>query len=352
MKKKNWRPRDFLAGARRHLGTLASDLRAADKRVLTMVMASNTAGVANGYILVLVGATKNVGPTTAALCAVLFGTPVFWLFFRPSLRSRWSVWMQALPLGIALWANNITYQFSLRWVQLQLLQPLSFLFTAVFMVGPDAVRDVKSGRYSTVAWPILGVFGIWALATDTVGGAGGGAFTDAVPRLHVLGLPVPAWVPALGVMVVTAATFAFLNWRLEKLSKDEETLERLGEDGAGKIDTLAGLPAVVALGASAWALEGGWTGMTGGRWPYLLICAGSGVCLALLSGVVMVKAYGRGLRSSTTAMLSPLRTLLGTFLGMAVAHTAPGLLGLAAIGLILVASCGAAVIQSRNEGSD
>lgn len=342
MERKSWRPREFLAGARRHGGTLSSDLRAADKKVLTMVMAANTAGVVNGFMLVVVGVTKNVGPMTAACVAVLFGTPVFWFFFRPSLRSRWSVWMPSLLLGIAMGANNLAYQYVLRWVQLQLLQPLSFLFSAIFLVGPDAVRDVKNKRYSTIMWPILGVFGIWALATDTSGGAGGGAFTDAVPQFRLLGHPIPAWVPGLGVLIITAATYAFHNRKMEAFSKPP-----FSKDVGGKINTLSGVPAFIILAVSAWALEGGWAGMTSGHWPYLLICAGSGFFLALLSGVVMVKAYGRGLSPSTTVMLLPLRTLLGTLLGMVVAQTAPGLLGWGAIGLILLASCGAAVIQSR-----
>jgi threonine/homoserine efflux transporter RhtA len=341
VKRKSWRPREFLAGVRRHLEPLSSDLRAADKKVLMMVTAANAAGLANGYILVLVGVTKNVGPMTASCVAVLFGTPVFWFFFRPTLRSRWDVWKPSILLGLAMGANNLAYQYVLRWVQLQLLQPLSFLFSAIFMVGPDAVRDVRNGRYSTVMWPVLGVLGIWALATDTVGGAGGGAFTDAIPHVHVLGLPVPVWALGLGSLIITAASYAFHNRRTEEYSKD----------AGGKINTLAGIPAFAVLGVGAWALEGGWSGMTGGGWPYLLICAGSGFFLALLSGVVMVKAYGRGLRASTTAMLLPLRTLLGTFLGMVVARTAPGPLGWVAIGLILVASCGAAVIQSRQADS-
>ncbi|WP_179279232.1 hypothetical protein [Actinomadura mexicana] len=304
-------------------------------------MAANTAGVVNGFVLVLLGVTRNVGPMTAACVAMLFGTPVFWFFFRPSLRSRWSLWGPALLMGLCLGANNMTYQYSLRWVQLQLLQPLSFLFSAIFMVGSTAVQDARNGRYSTAMWPILGMLGIWALATDTTGGEGGGTFTDAIPEIHVLGHPVPNWVLPLGCMIITAATYAYVHEKLNALDKNV----------GGKINTLAGIPAIAVLGVGAWALEGGWTGMTSGRWPYLLVCAGSGMFLALLSGVVMVKAYGMGLRTSTTVMLLPLRTLLGTFLGMVVAQTAPGLLGLAAVGLILVASCGAALIQSRKTDS-
>ncbi|NDU73612.1 hypothetical protein GWI34_13315 [Actinomadura sp. DSM 109109] len=54
-------------------------------------------------------------------------------------------------------------------------------------------------------------------------------------------------------------------------------------------------------------------------------------------------------------MLLPLRTLAGTLVGMLVAQTVPGPLGLVAIGLIVVASLGAAKIQkkiqSRTSGS-
>lgn len=305
-------------------------------------MTANAVGVANGFILALTGVTDNVGPMTAACVSVFFGTPVFWFFFRPELRSRWAVWMPSLLLGISLGMNNMAYQYGLRWVELQLLQPLSFLFSAIFLVGPRVVRDARNGRCSTAMWPIMAGLGIWALAADTAGGASGGAFTDAIPQLRVLGRLVPDWGLGLGVLFLAAATYAYYGRKMETF----------GEDVRGKINTLASLPAFVVLALGAWAFESDWTGMTDGYWLYLLICACSGMFLSLLNGVVMVKAYGRGLLASTTVMLSPLRTLLGTFLGMVAAHTAPGLLGSAAIGLILVASCGAAVIQSRKADSE
>ncbi|MEU8309228.1 hypothetical protein AB0C84_37260 [Actinomadura sp. NPDC048955] len=310
-----------------------------------MVMTANAAGVANGFVLALTGVTKNVGPMTAACVSVFFGTPVLWLFFRPSLRSRWSVWMPSLLLGISMGVNNMAYQNGLRWVQLQLLQPLSFLFSAIFLVGPRVVRDARNGRYSTAMWPVLAGLGIWTLAADTAGGAGGAggrAFTDAIPRLHVLGRLVPDWGLGLGILFLTAATYAYYSRKMEVF----------GTEVSGKINTLASIPAFVILALGAWAFESDWAGVTDGYWLYLLICACSGMFLSLLNGVVMVKAYARGLLASTTVMLSPLRTLLGTFLGMLAAHTAPGPLGSAAIGLILVASCGAAVIQSRKAGSE
>ncbi|NDU75849.1 hypothetical protein GWI34_24955 [Actinomadura sp. DSM 109109] len=305
-----------------------------------MVMAANIAGIANGYILVASGVTDHVGPITTALIGMACGTPVMWYFFRPALRSKWSAWRPSLLLGIALGVNHVTFQYGLRWVQVQLLQPLSFLFTVLFTVGPDIVRDARNGRYSIALWPVVGLLGIWALSTDTADGTGGAAFTDAVPHLHLLGWPVPAWVPALGVMVITAATSAYGNWRLEE-----------ARDLAGKYNTLAGLPAIAVLVAGVWLLEDGWAGVVGAPWPYLLVSAVCGMFFALLSGVVTAKAYGEGLRKSTTAMLQPLRHLLGTLLGMAVARTAPGPLGLAAILLITVASLGAAVVQGRNSGS-
>lgn len=345
MKGKKWRPREFLAGVRRYLGTLSRDLRAADPWVLAMVMTANTAGVANGFVLSLTGATAHVGPMTAGCVSVFFGMPVMWLFFRPSLRSRWAVWMPSLILGINMGVNNAAFQYGLRWVQLQLLQPLSFLFSAIFLVGPRIVRDARNGRYSTAMWPILAGLGIWVLAADTAGkspDAGGSAFTDAIPRLHVLGRLVPDWGLGLGTLFITAATYAYYGRKMEVL----------GKDVSGKINTLSCIPAFIFLGLGAWTFESDWAGMTDGYWLYLLICACSGMFLSLLNGVVMVKAYGRGLLASTTVMLSPLRTLLGTALGMVAAHTAPGLPGLAAIGLILVASCGAAVIQGRKDDSE
>lgn len=306
-----------------------------------MAVFANSVGALNGFLLVAIGVTEHVGPVTAALVSVIFGTAVSWYFFRPSLRCRWAVWKQALLLGTALGANNMSFQFVLRWVRLEVMQPLSFLFTVGFTLGGDIYRDIRQRNYSTAFWPVLAVLGTWALTRDTVGGSGGNLFSDALPAFHVLGRQIPSWIPGIGVLAATAATYAYCQKRLEMMD---------GEIKA-KANTLCGIPAFVILAVGAWTLEGGWEGMTAGRWPYLLLCAVSAVFGALFSGVVLVKAYEHGLLASTNAMLLPLRNLLGTAVGMLVAQTAPGLLGLGAIILILIASCGATKIQIRRSGS-
>ncbi|GGT96903.1 hypothetical protein GCM10010177_65030 [Actinomadura citrea] len=310
--------------------------------MLAMAVFANLTGAVNGYLLVAVGVTEHVGPVTTALVIVASGTPVFWYVYRPPLRSRWSVWKQAILLGSALGTNSLTFQFVLRWVRLEVIQPLSFLFSAAFIFGADVFRDVRKKTYSTALWPILAVLGTWALARDTVPGATGGVFSDAVPRIRILDQPIPGWIPGVGILTIGAATYAFMQKRMEMLDLSIK----------GKANTLSGIPAFAILAVGAWTMEGGGDGMTADRWPYLLICAASGILGALLGGVVMTKAYERGLLASTSAMLLPLRTLTGTLMGMLVAQTAPGPLGLVAIGLILVASCGTTKFQGRKSGSD
>ncbi|MGI5204284.1 hypothetical protein ACQEU6_22210 [Spirillospora sp. CA-108201] len=307
-----------------------------------MAVAANAAGAINGYFLVAVGVTEHVGPVTTAFVFVLAGTSVFWLVYRPSVRSPWPVWKQAVQLGTALGTNHVAFQFVLRWVRLQVMESLAFLFTATFMLGADVVRDVRRKTYSTVLWPIAAGLGIWALTRDTVEGAGEGVFSDAVPRIRVVDLQIPGWVLGVGALAVTAATYAFAQKRLEILDVEIK----------GKANTLSGFPTLAILAVTAWTMEGGWKGMTADYWPYLLYCVASGLFGALCGGIVRVKAYERGLRASTDAMLLPLRTLLGTSVGMLVAGVAPGPSGLGAIGLILAASYGAAKIQSRKSGSD
>lgn len=324
------------------MGSPSGDLRVKDKKVLAMAVFANAAGALNGYFLVAVGVTEHVGPVTTALVVTLSGTSVIWYFYRPSLRSRWPVWKQALLLGTALGTNSMTFQCVLRWVRLEVMESLGFVFSAAFMLGGKVVQDVRRKTYSTILWPILAGLGIWALTKDTSGGAGGGLFTAAVPRFRVLDLQIPGWVPGLGVVTATAATYAFAQKRLETLDKSIK----------GKVDTLSGFPVFAILLVGAWTMEGGWEGMTAGRWPYLLICVASGMFGGLFGAVVLIRAYEQGLLASTNAMLLPLRTLFGTALGMLVARTAPGPLGLAAIGMIIVASRGAARIQSRKPGSD
>ncbi|WP_433476161.1 hypothetical protein ACQPZP_03425 [Spirillospora sp. CA-142024] len=304
-----------------------------------MVVFANSVGVVNGYMLAVTGVTKNIGPVTTAFVIILSGTPVFWYVYKPELRSRWFVWKQALLMGVALGVNNMCFQTVLRWVRLAVVEPLSFLCTAAFMIGGVVVEDVRSKKYSTVLWPVLAGLGIWALATDTAEGKGGGVFTKAIPQIHVLDHRIPGWILGVGLLLSTAGTYAFLQWRLEVVDNGIK----------GKANTLAGIPGVAILAVGVWAMEGSWGGVTISDWPYLLACVANGVLGALLGGVVLVKAYEHELRASTTAMLLPLRTLLGTSLGMAVEQVAPGPLGLVAIVSILVGSYGAAKIQSRKK---
>ncbi|GGQ29391.1 threonine/homoserine efflux transporter RhtA [Actinomadura coerulea] len=341
MNNKKGRLRVSLAALRARGRSLRSDLRGADGKVLRMAVFANSVGAVNGYLLVAVGVTEHVGPTTAALVMSISGTMVSWYFFRPSLWSRWAIWKQAILLGAALGANGMTFQFVLRWVRLEVVQPLSFLFSAAFTLGGVVYRDIREKTYSTALWPVLAVLGTWILARDTTGGWGGGFFSDSIPRFRVLGQRIPGWIPGFGVLTATAATYAFLQKRMEVLD----------EGIKAKANTLSGIPSFGILAVGAWTLEGGWDGMTAGRWPYLLLCAAGGIIGALFSGVVLVKAYEQGLLASTNAMLLPLRNLLGTAVGMLVALTAPGPFGLAAISLILIASCGTVSIQNRKSGS-
>lgn len=325
--------RGLPARFKRYFGSPFADLSSVNKKVLTMVVLADVAGVATGYFLVAVGVTTNVGPFTTALVILVFGLPVHWLVFRPSLRN-WLLWRPALLLGVCLGANNIGLQHVLRWVPLIIMAPLAFLITAVFMIGPDTWRDAREGKYSTALWPVLAVPGIWIMVNDS---AGGGNLSAAIPEFHILGQELPGWTLGLGAMVITSASYSFANKRLETLEKGIK----------GQASTLSRLPAVAIVAVSALAMEGGWGGMTNGNWRYLLICAGTGVALALLNGVVVVKAYEKGLRASAVAMLSPLRTLWGILLGMLVEKIIPGPLGFVGIVVILVASYGAAVYQSR-----
>ncbi|MGI5417764.1 hypothetical protein [Actinomadura luteofluorescens] len=314
-----------------------------DKKVLAMVVFSDVTNVAKGYFLVAVGVTEHVGAATTALVSALFAGTVYWTVYRPSWQTARSMWKTVLPMGISLAANHIAYQYVLRWVSLQILAPLMFVCTAVFMMGPDVVRDIRKQKYSTVFWPLLALLGTLALVNDSAVKKGGGGFSDTVPDIHVLGQGIPAWCLGVGVVVFTAATYALHNW----------FLATIGRSLKGKVNTLAFFVTLPIFATVAWTEEGGSAVITSGSWPYLLICAGTGAVGTLLSGVVIVKAYEQNLRVSAKAMLSPLNTLAGILLGMLIAQTAPGPLGAVAICVVLVASYGAAKYQSRNKsGSD
>ncbi|MFD0851105.1 hypothetical protein ACFQ07_02660 [Actinomadura adrarensis] len=305
--------------------------------------------MAKGYLLVAVGVTGNVGPLTTAFVSLLFALPVHWCTYRP-LRSGWSIWRSALIRGIAQGVNHMAFQFVLRWVRLQVMQPLLFLVSSGFMIAPDAVRDTRKKTRNSTAfwpmlsmlgtwalWPILALLGIWLLVSDADGGEGG-VFSEAVPEVHVLGQEIPVWALGVGALIITSTTYAYLHRNLEALKPDLK----------GPVASVGMVYAVAILAVGAWATEGGWGGMTGGNWSYLLICAATGVIGGYLSGVQTVKAYEQRLRASTTAMLEPLSTMAGILLGMFVEKAAPTSLGVVGIVIIFIASCGAAKYQSQS----
>lgn len=332
------RLRALLAVARNRLGSLFGDLSGENRRVLAMTVFADLANVATGYILVAVGVTANVGPAATAIITLLFGAPVFWFVFRPSLRSGRRIWASALLRGISLGMNSFSFQYVLRWVSPQIRASLGFIAGAVFLLGGPVVHDLKKKTYSTALWPILGALGIWLLMKDPASNKGGGGYFDAAPKIHALGHEIPQWAPAVGVVICTSATFAFGHKLMESLGKD-----------TGRVAALSDIPGLVFLVLGGWALEDGFKGVTINNWPYLLICAASGLIGALLSGVRILKAYEQGLQASTIAMLAPLRTLVGILLGMLMVTTAPGLRGVAGICVIIVASYGVAVYQSRSK---
>ena len=304
-----------------------------------MVVFANVVSVAKGYFLVAVGVTANVGPVTTALVTALSSALVFWIVFRPSWRTIETAWATVLLMGVNMAVNNIAFQFVLRWVHLHVLAPLSFLCTAVFLMGSQVVRDARKRKYSTALWPVLALLGLWALLNRPGQEEGARAFTDAIPHIPILGLMVPEWALGVGAVILVSATAAFQSRWMEAYDKQTK----------GQVSTLVGFPALAAFAVLAWATEGGLAGMVGEHWPYLLICLGVGGVSALLNGVVVVKAYVDGLRASTMAMLSPMRTLLGVLLGMLVERVAPGPVGMVGIVVVLVASFGAARLQSREK---
>lgn len=340
MEKRKLRPRELLGALYRNAKSPLGDISAQDKKVLAKVIIANLVSVANGYALVAMGVTRNVGPVTTALLAMLGGRFVYWWVFRPKWKNPWPVWKSALALGVALGVNSVAFQYVLRWVEVQFVQPMTFFITAMLLLRRTAVKDVKAGNYATVLWPLLAVSGMWFLVNDAADGGVDGVFTDAVPQLHVLGWGIPPWALGLGALLTVSASFSFRHRSLEHSKGDR-----------GRVTALAGAPAIAILAVGAWATEGGWEGMTSPAWPYLAACVVTGMIVTRLGGVRLVTAYDDGLRAGATAMLSPLKTLAGTCLGMIVAQTAPGLPGLAGLLVIIVASCGAARYQKRNRGA-
>lgn len=299
--------------------------------VLALVVFSNVTNVAKGYFLVAVGVTEHVGAATTAFVSALFGAAVYWIVYRPSWKAVRPAWKTFLPMGVALAANHIAYQYVLRWVHLQILAPLMFVCTAAFMMGPDIVRDIREKKYTTVLWPLPALAGTLALVKDPAVEEDGGNFSDAIPDVHVLGQGIPDWVLGVGVVAFAAATYSLHNWWLSKTPRPLK----------GQVNTLAFCVSLPVF-AIAWTGEGGIGSITGESWPYLLICAGTGAVGTLLIGVSTVKAYELELRPSAKAMLEPMKTLAGTLLGMFTARTAPGLQGAAAICVVLGATIGAA----------
>ncbi|GAA2431874.1 hypothetical protein GCM10010191_52160 [Actinomadura vinacea] len=330
------------AGLRRLSGSPFSDLSAENMKILATVVVANLVTKAKNYFLVAVGVISSVGPIKVALVAMVVGFSVNYWVYRPALRCGWYVWRTVLLLGVNLGVNNVAVLYTFYWIRPQTVAPLGFLCTVVFVIGADIVRDARKRNFSTAIWPILALPGIWALMSDSADGGDGANFSPG-PGIPILGHEIPGWILGVGTVIITAATYAFSQKRLEALDRDLK----------GKISTLSAIPALAILAVGASFMDGGWKVMTSEDWSGLLICAGAGL-VAGLSNVLVIKAYERGLRAGAVAMLSPLMTLAGILMGSLVEMTAPGPLGWLGIVLIFVASYGATKYQGRSKtsGSD
>lgn len=304
-----------------------------------MAVFSDVVNMSRGYLLVAAGVTDRLGPATTAFVNTMFGTIVFWVAFRPTWQTISLRWKPALLMGLNMALNNFAFQLCLRWVRANVLEPLLFLCTALFMVRDEVDKGDGKKDYFVFLWPLLGAVGIWALVADPAVAESGGSFTETVPDFRPLGWQVPEWVIVPTILLITGATYALHNRWLQEFRTEDK----------GKISTVAAIPALAAFAAVAMIFEGAHAGMVGAVWPDLLICAGLALVGAYLSGVVVVRAYERGLRRSSLAMLQPVRTLGGILLGMLIEMTLPGPAGVLGITVILLAAVGAADYQSRHD---
>ncbi|HEY8482673.1 MAG TPA: hypothetical protein VIL71_22870 [Spirillospora sp.] len=328
----------LLRGAIERLRSPFDGLNADGRRALRKVLFGDIVNVCHGLLLVALGVTKELGPATTAMVTVSVALVVYWVTYHPPVQAIGSLWAPGLFLGLNMALNGSAFQLALRWVRVEFLQPLRFLFSAIFLTGGVVASDLRRRKFSTALWPILGLLGIWLLAAD-FGDGGGGAFTEAVPDVRVFDRAVPDWALGGGVLVLSAGCGALHN----------KCLERFDRSVKGQIDALARVPALLVFATVALTMEDAAETLVG-AWPYVLICAVLAVPGSYFAGVGVVRAYEKGLRASARAMLSPLETLTGIVMGMLIARVAPDVVGVLGIAMILVAATRAAEYQSRGRG--
>jgi inner membrane transporter RhtA len=242
-----------------------------------------------------------LGPPGVVFLRLLFGSVALWTIARPRLRGRAMPELRLLvALGIVLAAMNLSFYEALDRV------PLGIAVTVEFL-GPLAVAVLGSRRASDLVWVALAAAGVALLANSGEG------------AVHPLGIGL--------------AAFAGLCWACYIL---------LGVRVGRAFPGASGLAPAMALGA---LLSAPWGIVSAGghlRHPQLV---GAGVGVGLLSSALpwsMELEALRRLPAHVFSVVLSLEPAVAALAGLVFLHEHLGPRAWSAVGLVVVASAGAA----------
>ena len=248
-----------------------------------------------------------LGPPGVVFLRLVFGSAALWAIARPEIRGRARSDLRLVAaLGVVLVTMNVTFYEALSRA------PLGVAVTVEFL-GPLAVAVIGSRRVLDVVWVVLAGLGV-ALLADSRGGS-----------THVSG-------------IVLAAT-AGLFWALYILLGI-----RVGKRWPGP----SGLAPAMALGAVLIAPWGIYSAGDGLRNAQLLGAAvGVGLLSSALPWSLEIEAMRR-LPSQVFGVLMSLEPAVAALAGLLFLHEHLHTRAWLAIGLVILASAGAATGRRRS----
>jgi inner membrane transporter RhtA len=273
-------------------------------KAILLVLAAATSVQAGASVAKSLFAT--LGPPGVVWLRLLFGSIALWVVARPQLRSRpWRELRLLVALGIVLVTMNMSFYESLDRI------PLGIAVTVEFL-GPLGVATIGSRRRLDLLWVALAGIGVALLAA----GAGSG--------VHTLGLVLAALAGVCWALYITLSV----------------PVGRLFPGASG----LAPAMLLGAILITPWGIASAGSGL---RDPQVL---GAAVGVGLLSSALPWSLELEALRRLPTnvfGVVLALEPVIAALMGSLFLHERLGVRSWIAIGLVVIASAGAALEITR-----
>jgi len=268
-----------------------------------LVLAAATSVQAGASVAKSLFAT--LGPPGVVWLRLLFGSIALWVAARPQLRSRpWRELRLVVALGVVLVTMNLCFYESIDRI------PLGVAVTVEFL-GPLAVATIASRRKLDLLWVALAGTGVALLAQGASSG------------VHTFGLLLAALAGVCWALYITLSV----------------PVGRLFPGATG----LAPAMLLGALLITPWGIASAASGL---RDPQVLGAAGVGLLSSALPWSLELEALRR-LPTNVFGVVLALEPVIAALMGSLFLHEHLLLRSWLAIGLVVMASAGAALEISR-----